>query len=108
MPRKSPKASEFEEMRAVGIELAAKKVLDEEYEEAKLLFTKVLEISPNDAHVLCLLANVFILEEDFKKAEEWLDKALRTNPNYPWASYHMVLFILNIGAFGHYEPKLTH
>ena len=76
-------------MRAVGIELAANKVLDEEYDEARRLFAKVLEFNPNDAHVLCLLANVFILEEDFKTAKEWLDKALRTNPNYPWVSYHM-------------------
>ena len=72
MQRKLPDAiknmSNFKEMRAVGIELAAKKVLDEEYDEAKRLFAKVLEISPNDAHVLCLLANVFILEGNFKKA----------------------------------------
>jgi len=103
MQRKLPDAIKdmpnLKDMRALGIELAAKKVLEEDYEEAKRLFAKVLEISPNDAHVLCLLANVFILEGKFKKAEEWLDKALRTNPDYPWASYHMGVVYHELGEF---------
>jgi tetratricopeptide (TPR) repeat protein len=103
MQRKLPEAirnmSNFKDMRAVGIELAAKNVFDEDYEEAKKLFAQVLEISPNDAHVLCLLANVFILEGNFKKAEEWLDKALRTNPDYPWVSYHMGVVYHELGEF---------
>jgi tetratricopeptide (TPR) repeat protein len=103
MQRKLPDAiinmPNLKEMRAVGIELAAKKVFEEEYDEAKRLFAKVLEISPNDAHVLCLLANVFILEGNFKKAEEWLDKALRTNPDYPWVSYHMGVVYHELGEF---------
>jgi tetratricopeptide (TPR) repeat protein len=102
----------FKEMRAMGIELAAKNVLEKDYEEAKRLFAKVLEISPNDAHVLCLLANVFILEGNFKKAEEWLDKALRTNPDYPWASYHMGVVYHELGEFEKsirmYEKALVH
>jgi tetratricopeptide (TPR) repeat protein len=89
----------LKDMRALGIELAAKKVLDEDYEEAKQLFSRVLEISPNDAHVLCLLANVFILEGNFKKAQEWLDKALRTKPDYPWVSYHMGVVYHELGEF---------
>jgi len=103
MPRKAPDSIKnmlnLKDTRAQGIELAAKKVFEEEYEEAKLLFAQVLEISPNDAHVLCLLANVFILEENFKKAQEWLDKALRINPNYPWGSYHMGVVCHELGEF---------
>ncbi len=103
MQRKFPDAirnmPNFKDMRAMGIELAAKKVLEKDYEEAKRLFANVLEISPNDAHVLCLLANVFILEGNFKKAEEWLNKALRTNPDYPWASYHMGVVYHELGEF---------
>jgi len=116
MQRKLPDAirnmSNFVDMRASGIELAAKKVFEKDYEEAKKLFTRVLEISPNDVHVLCLLANVFILEGNFKKAEEWLDKALRTNPNYPWASYHMGVVYHELGEFEKsiemYEKALEH
>lgn len=103
MPRKFPEAirnmPNLKDMRAMGIELAAKKVFEKDYEEAKRLFARVLEISPNDAHVLCLLANVFILEGNFRKAEEWLDKALRTNPDYPWASYHMGVVYHELGEF---------
>ena len=103
MPRKFPEAirnmSNIKEMRAMGIELAARKVLKTDFEEAKRVFAKVLEISPNDAHVLCLLANVFILEGNFKKAEEWLNKALRTNPDYLWASYHMGVVYHELGDF---------
>ena len=102
----------LKDMRAMGIELAAKKVLEKDYEEAKRLFAKVLEISPNDAHVLCLLANVFILEGNFKKAEEWLNKALLTNPDYPWASYHMGVVYHELGEFEKsikmYEKALEH
>ena len=116
MPKKLPDSirnmPNFREMRAMGIEWAAKKVLEKDYEEAKRLFTKVLEISPNDAQVLCLLANVFILEGNFIKAEEWLDKALRTNPNYPWASYHMGVVYHELGEFEKsikmYEKALEH
>lgn len=116
MPRKFPEAirnmPNLKDMRAMGIELAAKKVFERDYEEAKRLFAKVLEISPNDAHVLCLLANVFILEGNFKKAEEWLDKALRTNPDYPWASYHMGVVYHELGEFEKsikmYEKALEH
>ena len=35
MPRKSSKASELEEMRAAGIGLAAKFVLENKYDQAK-------------------------------------------------------------------------
>lgn len=103
MPKKLPDSirnmPNFREMRAMGIEWAAKKVLEKDYEEAKRLFTKVLEISPNDAQVLCLLANVFIIEGNFKKAEEWLNKALSMKPDYPWASYHMGVVYHELGEF---------
>jgi tetratricopeptide (TPR) repeat protein len=116
MPRKFPEAirniSNFKDMRALGIELASKKVLKKDYEEAKRFFTKVLEISPNDSQVLCLLANVFILEGNFKKAEEWLNKALLTNPDYPWASYHMGVVYHELGecekSIEMYEKALEH
>ena len=94
MPRKVPDAirnmPNFKDMRALGIELASKKVFEEDYEEAKRLFAKVLEFSPNDAHVLCLLANVFIIEGNFKKGEKWINKAFSINPDYSWA-YHNIL-----------------
>ncbi len=115
MPRKFPDAirniPNFKE-RAMGIELAARKVFEKDYEEAKRVFARVLEISPNDAHVLCLLANVFILEGNFKKAKEWLNKALLTNPDYPWASYHMGVVYHELGEFEKsikmYENALEH
>jgi len=40
-----------------------------------------------------------ILEENFKKVQEWLDKALRKNPNYPWASYHMGVVYHELSEF---------
>ncbi len=96
----------------MDIGLAAKKVLEKDYEEAKRVFVKVLEISPNDAEVMCLLANVFIIEGNFKEAEGWLDKVLLIKPDYSWASYHMGVVYHEIGEFEKsieiYEKALQH
>lgn len=74
MPPKFPDAirnmPNFKEMRAMGIALAAKKVFEKDYEEAKRVFAKVLEISPNDAEVLCLLSSVYIIEGNFKNKSQ--------------------------------------
>ena len=46
MPRKSPNASEFEEMRDAGICPAAKLVLEHKYDQAKRCFYKASEFTP--------------------------------------------------------------
>ncbi len=89
MPRKSPKASEFEEMRDAGIGLASKLVLENKYDLAKDVFTKLLNLRPDDFEVMALHANVFIVEGKLLEAENRLNHVLALNPNYPLALYFL-------------------
>ncbi len=58
MPRKSS-TPDFEKIRDGGIGFASKLVLERKYDEAKDVFTRLLELSPNDAEVMTLHANLF-------------------------------------------------
>ena len=89
MPRKSPKASEFEEMRDAGIGLASKLVLENKYALAKDVFTKLLSLRPDDVEVMALHANVFIVEGKLLEAENRLNHVLALNPNYPLGLYFL-------------------
>ncbi len=106
------KYKNFKEMRLVGIGLAAKLVLEKEYEEAKKVLAKVLELSPNDVEVMSLLANVYIAEGELGKAEEWLNKVLLIDPNYPQALYHMGVVYYEKEEYekatGMYEKAIEH
>jgi tetratricopeptide (TPR) repeat protein len=82
-----------------GIILAADLVTKRKYNEAKRVLAKVLKASPNDADVICLLANVHILDEKYSDAEKWLDKALLIEPENPQALYHMGVVYYEQGKF---------
>ncbi len=92
MPRNFPKSIEnvpLKDIRIGGIGLAADLVLKNKFKEARQVLTKLLELSPNDVEVMSLLGNVYGIEGNLTKAEEWLGKALLLNPNYPRALYYM-------------------
>jgi tetratricopeptide (TPR) repeat protein len=92
MPRNFPKSIEnvpLEDIRIGGMWLAADLVLKKRYNEAKRVLAKVLKLSPNDVEIMSLLAKVYITEGNLKKAQEWLNKVLLIDPNYPQALYHM-------------------
>jgi len=99
MPRKIPKASEFEEMRDAGIGLASKLVLENKYDLAKDIFTKLLNLRPDDVEVMALHANVYIVEGKLLEAENRLNKVLAFNPNYPLALYFLGVIYHDKGEF---------
>jgi tetratricopeptide (TPR) repeat protein len=89
MPRKLPRASEFEEMRDAGIGLASKLVLEHKFDQVKDVFTKLLNLRPDDVEVMALHANVFIVEGKLLEAENRLNRVLALNPNYYLALYFL-------------------
>ncbi len=91
MPRSFPTDHQykFEDIRLGGIGLAADLVLKNRFNEARRVLTKLLELNPNDVELMSLLGNVYGIEGNLMKAEEWLGKALLLNPNYPRALYYM-------------------
>ncbi len=89
MPRSFPKEASSEDIRLGGIGLAADLVLKNRFNEARRVLAKLLELSPDDAEVMSLLGNVYGIEGNLTKAEEWIGKALLINPNYPRALYYM-------------------
>lgn len=102
MPRSHPKSIEnvpLKDIRIGGIVTAADLVLKKKYKEAKKVFEKILEISPNDAEVMNLLANVYIIEGKYNAAEKWLDKVLLIEPKYPQALYHLGVVYHERGKF---------
>ena len=112
MPRRFPKASEFDEMRDAGIGLAAKLVLEHKYDLAKDIFTKLLNLRPDDVEVMSLLANIFIVEGKLLEAENKLNNVLAFNPNYPLALYFLGVVYHDKGeyekAIHMYETALKH
>ncbi len=72
-----------------GMIQAADLVTKRKYNEAKRVLGKVLKSFPDDAGVMCLLANVHIMDEKYSDAEKWLDKALSIEPENPQGLYHM-------------------
>ncbi len=89
MPRKFPKASEFEEMRDAGIGLASKLVIEHKYDLAKDVFSTLLNLRPDDVEVMALRANVYLVEGKLIEAENRLNKVLALNPDYPLALYFL-------------------
>jgi tetratricopeptide (TPR) repeat protein len=89
MPRKSPKESEFEEMRDAGIGLASKLVIENKLDQAKDIFTKLLNLRPDDVEVMTLHANIYFFEGKLLEAENRLNQVLTLNPNYPLAVYFL-------------------
>jgi len=87
MPRKSK--SEFDELRSSGIALASSLVLEHKYDMAKDVFTKLMDISPEDVEVMALHANIYLVEGKLIEAEKMLDRVLALNPNYPMALYFL-------------------
>ena len=112
MPQKSPKASEFEELRSAGIATASKLVLERQYEMAKDVFMKLLNLSPNDLEVMTLYANIFFLEGKLLEAERGFDQVLALNPDYPLALYFLGSVYHEKGeyerAINMYETALKH
>jgi tetratricopeptide (TPR) repeat protein len=88
MPRKSSK-SEFDELRSSGIALASSLVLENKYDMAKDVFTKLMSISPDDIEVMTLHANIYLTEGKLLDAEKRLDRVLALDPNYPMALYFL-------------------
>ncbi len=89
MPRKFPKASEFEEMREAGIGLASKLVIEHKYDLAKDVFTKLLNLRPDDVEVMALHANIYLVEGKLIEAENRLNHVLALDPDYPLALYFL-------------------
>ncbi len=79
----------FKEMREAGIGLASKLVIEHEYEMAKDVFMRLLDLWPEDVEVMSLHANVFIVEGKFLEAELALNNVLALNPDYPMALYFL-------------------
>ncbi len=91
MPHEFPEvmrnSPEFKEMRYAGIFLASKLALEHEYENARDIFRKILELNPDDIEVMTLHANVYSVEGKLIEAENKLNQVLLLNPNYPLALY---------------------
>ena len=56
---------------------------------AKDVFTKLMDISPEDVEVMALHANIYLVEGKLLDAEKRLDRVLALNPNYPMALYFL-------------------
>ncbi len=63
-------------IRIDGIILAADLVTKRRFNEAKRVLAKVLKDNPNDAGVMCLLANVHIMDEKYSDAYQNLGCSL--------------------------------
>ncbi len=111
MPRKSSK-SEFAELRSSGIALASSLVLEHKYDMAKDVFTKLMDISPEDVEVMTLHANIYLTEGKLLDAEKRLDQVLALNSNYPMALYFLGVVNHEKGdyekAIHLYETALTY
>jgi tetratricopeptide (TPR) repeat protein len=93
----------IEEIKHAGMGFAAKLVLEKKYNQAKQVLTKVLEVSPNDAEIMTLMADVYHIEGKVEDSKAWLKKAFSINPDYPKA--HCILGVLHHEA-GNYEKAI--
>jgi len=89
MPRHKSSKTEFEQLRSAGIAAASKLVIEHEYEMAKDVFTKLLNLRPDDVEVMTLHANIYSLEGKLLEAENRLNQVLILNPDYPLALYFL-------------------
>ena len=112
MPRKLSKPSEFEEMRSAGIGLASKLVIEQKYDLAKDVFTKLLNLRPDDVEVMALHANIYLVEGRLIEAENRLNQVIALNPNYPMALYFLGVVYHEKGEYERaiqmYETALKH
>jgi len=112
MPRKSPKATEFEELRDAGIGLPAKLVLENKLDQAKDVFTKLLNLRPDDVIVMTLRTNIYSFEGKLLEVENRLNQVLTLNPDYPLALYFLGVVYHEKGeqerAIQMYETALKH
>jgi tetratricopeptide (TPR) repeat protein len=109
MPRDIPETNrkifdDIENMRTAGMLLASKYVLEHRYEDAKDVFEKLLQLSPNDVEIMALHANIYCVEGKYIEAENKLNQVLILNPNYPLALYFLG-FVFN--AKGEYEKAIN-
>ncbi|OGH05796.1 MAG: hypothetical protein A2W22_01760 [Candidatus Levybacteria bacterium RBG_16_35_11] len=99
-------------MRDAGIGLASKLVLENKYDQAKDVFTKLLNLRPDDFEIMALHANVFIVEGKLLEAENRLNHVLALNPNYPLGLYFLGVVYHDKGeyekAIHSYETALKH
>ncbi len=79
----------LEEIRSGGIGFASKLVIEHKYDAAKDVFTKLLEVSPNDVEIMALHANIYFVEGKLIEAENRLNHVLTLDPNYPLALYFL-------------------
>ncbi len=82
-----------------GLIQAADLVTKRRFNEAKRVLGKVLIACPHDARIMCILANVHIMDEKYSDAEKWLDKALLIEPENPQALCHMGVVYFVQGKF---------
>jgi tetratricopeptide (TPR) repeat protein len=82
-----------------GLIQAAGLVTKRRFNEAKRVIGKVLKACPHDARIMCILANVHIMDEKYSDAEKWLDKALLIEPENPQALCHMGVVYFVQGKF---------
>lgn len=109
MPRDIPETTrkifeDIENTRTKGILLASKYVLEHQYDAAKNVFEKLLQLSPNDVEIMALHANIYCVEGKYIEAENKLNQVLILNPNYPLALYFLG-FVYN--AKGEYEKAIN-
>jgi tetratricopeptide (TPR) repeat protein len=61
----------------------------EQYGKAIAEYKKILELDPDNAKIMCAIANDYINLNQFSKARYWVNKALRAKPGFGLA--HMVM-----------------
>jgi tetratricopeptide (TPR) repeat protein len=99
-------------MRDAGIGLAAKLVLEHKLDQAKDVFSKLLNLRPDDVEVMTLHANIYFFEGKLLEAENMLNQVLTLNPDYPLALYFLGVVYHEKGeherAIQMYETVLKH
>src|SRR5450759_5306170 len=76
-------------MRDAGIGLASKLVIENKLDQAKDVFTKLLNLRPDDVEVMTLHANIYFFEGKLLEAENRLNQVLTLNPDYSLALYFL-------------------
>jgi tetratricopeptide (TPR) repeat protein len=98
MPRRKS-STEFDDLRKAGIALASKLVLENKFDLAKDVFSKLLNIHPNDVEVMALHANIYLVEGKLLEAENRLNQVLALDPDYPMALYFLGVVYYEKGEY---------
>ncbi|MDO8725140.1 MAG: tetratricopeptide repeat protein [Candidatus Methanoperedens sp.] len=64
-------------------------VIEHKYDLAKDVFTKLLNLCPDDVEIMALHANIYLVEGRLIEAENRLNQVIALNPNYPMALYFL-------------------